>query len=314
MNYKQLNEYERAIINTYLSTGKSIRFVANLLNRSPSTISREIKRNGIDKNNGIKAHGKSILRRKLSKQINLDKYKDFLNFFYDNFDKRFNGPSVIINISKKNNLFENIPSHQSLYNWINKGMLKVTKRMLLRSSNKYKRKMFKWNKPSRMHKISITLRPKEVNLRKELGHWEGDSVTMANNGSRVLTIVERVSRYSITIKSPTANMSKNYEILKNYILNSKLEFKSIKFDNGQEFNDMYKLKKSPGVRIYYCHPYSPSERGTNEVWNGLLRRFFPKGTDWRTIADEELQTATKIINKTPRKILNWKSSLEVIDI
>ena len=219
MNYKQLNEYERAIINTYLSTGKSIRFVANLLSRSPSTISREIKRNGIDKNNGIKAHEKSILRRKLSKQINLDKYKDFLNFFYDNFDKRFDGPSVIINISKKNNLFENIPSHQSLYNWINKGMLKVTKRMLLRSSNKYKRKMFKWNKPSRMHKISITLRPKEVNLRKELGHWEGDSVTMANNGSRVLTIVERVSKYSITIKSPTVNMSKNYEILKNYILN-----------------------------------------------------------------------------------------------
>ena len=77
---------------------------------------------------------------------------------------------------------------------------------------------------------------------------------------------------------------------------------------------MHKLKNDMGVKIYYWHPYAPSERGTNEVWNGFLRRFFPKGTNWSHVPNDELQNVTESINKTPRKILNWRSSSEVLNI
>jgi len=88
---------------------------------------------------------------------------------------------------------------------------------------------------------------------------------MSSSGSRVMTLVERKTRYAITIKVNSGHMSKNYEAIKTFLMSTKLLFKTITFDNGQEFNEMYKLKLELGIGVYYCHPYTPSERGTNEV-------------------------------------------------
>ena len=214
MNYNQLTEYERVQIHTYLSIGLSQRDVAREINRSNSTISREIRRNGINNNNGIVAHQKAINRITNAKQIDINRCKEFLEFFCNNFDKRLYGPATLVNIAKRRKLFKNIPSHQTLYNWINQELIKITKRMLLRSSNKYKRRMFKWNKPSKLQKIPISLRPKIINQRQEIGYWEGDSVTMANSAHRVMTIVERVTRYAVTIKVNSGNMNKNHQTIK----------------------------------------------------------------------------------------------------
>lgn len=311
--YNHISEYERAFIHVFTKRGTSIRQIAHELKRSPSSISREIKRNGSQNYEGLVAHETSIQRRKNAKHIELQKYQHFLNFLYENFDKRFMSIEVLISIATKSNLIKNIPSHQAVYNWINLNLLKLKKSQLLRSSNKYTRRQSKFTKVNKAHRTPIHLRPRYINERKEIGHWEGDSVTMSKNGERVITLVERVTRYAITFKSSTQNMDFNYKLIKQKISMQTLPFKSITFDNGMEFNCCYKLK-SIGIRVYYCHPYAPSERGTNEVWNGFLRRFIPKGTDLRLISQSELDTITNLINKTPRKILDWKSSLEALAI
>lgn len=122
-----------------------------------------------------------------------------------------------------------------------------------------------WLKEVKKHCIPIHLRPRIINERSELGHWEGDSITMSQNGERIITLVERQSRYAITFKSYTQNVDKNFELFKNNLLSKTLPIKSIIFDNGVEFNQCYKLKHY-GIKVYYYHPYAPSERWTNKVW------------------------------------------------
>lgn len=311
--YSHFSEYERAFIDVFHRKGKSIRWIAKELKRNASSISREIRRNSAKKYDGLEAHESAVERRRNAKHVDIHKYCEFLDFLYNNFDKRFMSIEVLISIAKARKLFVHIPSHQSVYNWIKLDLLKLKKHQLLRSSNKYSRRKTAFTKRSKQHRTPIHLRPRYINERKEVGHWECDSVTMSNNGERIITLVERVTKYAITFKSKTQNMEVNYKHIKDQILRQPLPIKSITFDNGMEFNMCYKLKYL-GVRVYYCHPYAPSERGTNEVWNGFLRRFIPKGTDLRLISESELQVVTNLINKTPRKILGWKSSLEAISL
>lgn len=170
---------------------------------------------------------------------------------------------------------------------------------------------------------SIEQRPKEIDEREEFGHWEGDTV-YSGKGKRkttraLLTLTERKTRKEIIIAIPNRKAETVVKALD--ALERKLGarrfraiFKSITFDNGTEFAAAEELERScvnkrlPRTKVYFCHPYSSWERGTNENTNGMIRRRFPKGTNFAAVTNAQIAQAENWINNYPRKILGYKSS------
>lgn len=170
---------------------------------------------------------------------------------------------------------------------------------------------------------SIEQRPEEIDEREEFGHWEGDTV-YSGRGKRkttraLLTLTERKTRKEIIIAIPNRKAETVVKALD--ALERKLGarrfraiFKSITFDNGTEFAAAEGLERScvnkrlPRTKVYFCHPYSSWERGTNENTNGMIRRRFPKGTNFAAVTNAQIAQAENWINNYPRKILGYKSS------
>ena len=170
---------------------------------------------------------------------------------------------------------------------------------------------------------SIEQRPEEIDEREEFGHWEGDTV-YSGKGKRkttraLLTLTERKTRKEIIIAIPNRKAETVVKALD--ALERKLGarrfraiFKSITFDNGTEFAAAERLERScvnkrlPRTKVYFCHPYSSWERGTNENTNGMIRRRFPKGTNFAAVTNAQIAQAENWINHYPRKILGYKSS------
>lgn len=170
---------------------------------------------------------------------------------------------------------------------------------------------------------SIEQRPEEIDEREEFGHWEGDTV-YSGKGKRkttraLLTLTERKTRKEIIIAIPNRKAETVVKALD--ALERKLGarrfraiFKSITFDNGTEFAAAEELERScvnkrlPRTKVYFCHPYSSWERGTNENTNGMIRRWFPKGTNFAAVTNAQIAQAENWINNYPRKILGYKSS------
>ncbi len=167
---------------------------------------------------------------------------------------------------------------------------------------------------------SIEKRPFPPDDRSEFGHWEGDLVVGARLGctGAVLTLVERQTRHLLTVKLKDKKASTVlrafYRLRKIYPdFDPKKVFKSITFDNGSEFSCFEKIEKYLNAKVYFAHPYSSWERGSNENCNRLLRLFFPKGCNFNNYTEDEVMTGTDLINTKIRKILGYKSSLELFN-
>lgn len=196
---------------------------------------------------------------------------------------------------------------------------------MLQGKKKHKYKKVKKNKSASRAPAgeSIEQRPEEIDEREEFGHWEGDTV-YSGKGKRkttraLLTLTERKTRKEIIIAIPNRKAETVVKALD--ALERKLGarrfraiFKSITFDNGTEFAAAEELERScinkhlPRTKVYFCHPYSSWERGTNENTNGMIRRRFPKGTNFAAVTNAQIVQAENWINNYPRKILGYKSS------
>jgi len=161
----------------------------------------------------------------------------------------------------------------------------------------------------------IDLRSAHIELREEIGHWESDLVIGRENKSAIATIVERKTRfvYIIGVKS------KHTKIVTKAIANTMKKLhpdfrKTMTHDNGTEMANHKWLTTKTGIDIYFAHPYSSWERGTNENTNGLIRRFFPKGTDFSTVTKKQLMDAQNNLNNRPRKVLGYKTPNEMMQI
>lgn len=171
---------------------------------------------------------------------------------------------------------------------------------------------------------SIEERPIEVATRKVFGHWEMDSV-MGIVGSKraLLVLTERCTRMGIIIPVPdhtSASVVKALDALETKLGKDFYKmFRSITVDNGCEFQNCEGMEKSvkhknkKRTKLYYCHPHTPQEHGSNENMNGIIRRFFPKGTNFDNVSDEDIRAAEDWINNYPRKLLGWKSARELLD-
>lgn len=179
--------------------------------------------------------------------------------------------------------------------------------------------------------VMISSRPAEVQDRAEPGHWEGDLI-IGLNRSAIGTLVERSSRFTMLVHLPREKgyglipRTKNgpalagygaitmADALKKTVTNLPAQlWRSLTWDRGKELSDHVRFTSESGVKVFFADPHSPWQRGTNENTNGLLRQYFPKGTDLSRWGDQEIQAIANILNTRPRKTLGWKTPAEALD-
>jgi IS30 family transposase len=232
-------------------------------------------------------------------------------------------PAAVVGEIKRLGLtFKTEISEKTIYNYIDKGIFYGISRESLPEHGERKRKYDKVDRKKAARAPqgeSIEERPQEINDRQTFGHWEGDCVCGKKRTKETLFVLsERLTRNEIIIKMPDQTAASVVAAL------NKLErrfgkkfsqiFKSITFDNGSEFMDCAGIEKSiygkdrKRTKVYYCHPYSAYERGTNENINKMIRRFLPKGTDFRKVTAAYIQRVETWINNYPREILGFETS------
>lgn len=288
MNYKQLTDKKKVEIDILLSQGMSMRSVAKILGISHSTISRY----------------KAGIYKKRKIDIT-EKYDIFLRYLYSHYDYRFCSIEVCVMKFKKSYLLAKCPSVKQVYNWVNEGKIKLSKKDLCYKKRKgRKTNMMSHTKWNIDHKtvLPISLRPKYINKRDELGHLEIDSIIGKRNEScSIISIVDRCSRKVWLIKAEYKQEYYIANLIYNYIIKNEIKVKSITVDNGLEFQALGICAKKLGVKLYKCDPYCSFQRGTNERTNALVRRWIPKGYSLKYVSQIQLDQICFEINMMPRK-------------
>lgn len=321
--YKRLSLKERIIIQTLLEEGKSKSFIANKLNRSRSTVSREVNKwisNPKEKYDASLADWNAkddYLNKRNKDKINT--YKRLKIYVYKGLLRGWSPEQISGRIKQDypNDAVMSI-SYEAIYCHIyahrqaqlNKKLIKL----LPYQKTQRRRPNAKSKRGSKIKdQVSIEQRPEHIENREEIGHWEGDLVIGKGQKSAIGTIVERRSRYTCIIKlknrksnTVTKQFAKEFKNL------DKVLTKSMTYDNGVEMAQHKKLTQQTGVIVYFAHPYASWERGTNENTNGLIRRFYPKGTDFNKITESQLKAVQNSLNNRPRKVLNFKTPMEVL--
>ena len=201
-------------------------------------------------------------------------------------------------------------STSTIYYWINKGFFGL-KRSVLNYARKRKKKEKEEVKRVRILGKTIEERPKEINNREEVGHFEADTV-VGKRGTKeaILVLTERKTRLEIIRKIPDKTAESVIKELSKIITEYPGVIKSITSDNGSEFMRAGKTEEE-NIAYYYAYSYSSWERGSNENNNKLIRSFIPKGTDISEISEEEIKEIEKWMNDYPRKLFNGKSANEM---
>ena len=313
--YTKLTAYERDLLAIWKTKGISNKGCARRLGRHPSTIGRELKRNYFRDQGGtrhyvaIHAQAKSRVREyKKAHSKHPLKNPDVYAWVTAKLRKGWSPDSIAgrLRLDHPGDKHWRICA-ETIYRWIyqpaqmEKGWYEYLRRKQKRRKTKTGRKAHRSHIPDR---VSIRKRDEVVNKRLEFGHWEGDTVESKGRRGGIHTEVERVSRKIAGKKINSMTSQETASVQKTIFLRMpKQARKSTTLDNGRENHHHYKLKKV-GMKTYFADPYSSWQRGTNEHGNWLLRYYFPKGTDFKTVPEEELQDVIKEINNRPRKTQN----------
>jgi IS30 family transposase len=330
-----LNRVEKLIDPRYLSllereqlqdlhrSGLSIRKIAVELNRAPSTISRELRRNTMSVRGYLPhtAHRLSVARRARPRQPKLLSNVELRELVRSRLGKKWSPQQISNRLAKD---FPDAPqmrvSTETIYQAIYvhaRGELKrelVTQLRRGRSARK-PRKAPDARRPRFVDEmLPIAERPAETETRQLPGHWEGDLIIGAAAGSAIATLVERTSRYVMLAhlgRERSANAVRDTLITTVQQMPAALRG-TLTWDQGAEMSEHRSFTVATDMQVYFCDPGSPWQRGTNENTNGLLRQYFPRGTDLSQHTPEQLQAIADELNGRPRKALGWDSPTERI--
>ena len=336
--YKHLTERDRYRLEGYLETGLTVKQVARKLNSHISTIYREIKRGQVKKinsdlteywayraNTAHSDYGEKVTNRK--HPLKIEKHKELALYIQKRILKHKYSPDVIIGeLKREEEKFKGLISTKTLYNYIDKEVFEgITNHTLWEKRKRRKRRYKQVSRISLKNKgsRSIEERPEKINNRLEYGHWEGDCI-VGRRGLRkggLFTLSERMTREQIIVKIRSLTQDSIKAALnrleRTYNGSFKEKFKTITLDNGREFLDWESIEQSglseeKRTLVYFAHPYSSWERGTNENQNKMIRRFIPKGTDISKLSDKDIKRIEEWMNNYPRKILGYRTPNELV--
>lgn len=312
---------EREVISRGLATGESVRALARALGRAPSTISREIRRHG-----GATAYravaadaaawqrarrpkrGPLLTRPRLRRVVAAKLAADWSPQQIAQWLRRTYADDPTMHVS-----------HETIYRALYvqaRGALKRALVAHLRRGQHYRRPRAQARAtrgPGQLVDIvSIAERPPSADTRAVPGHWEGD-LLVGKHGTQIVTLVERHSRFVLLVRAPAADSATVVTALAGRItrLPAALQ-QSLTWDRGKELAQHRRFTVATGVQVYFCDPQSPWQRGSNENTNGLLRQYFPKGTDLSQVTQRQLDAVAKKLNTRPRMTLDWRTPADVL--
>lgn len=315
MAYSHITKEQRYKIQAWLELSMPQEEIAARLGKDESSISREITRNknATEKYTAGLADKASRKRRKVGKRHSrkLIKDKKLRRACLTQLKKK-KSPEQIAGRRKRQD--KSYVVHETVYSYIY-DYAPGWKIYLRQKKGKYRRRhgtQARENTREQAKKRRIDTRPPIVELRTEMGHWEGDTIKGKEKTTGIATHVERVSGFGIADKLDriTAENLKQ-KTVRSFARIPEEKKKTETLDNGVEFSEYELLERETGMQIFFAYPYHSWERGTNENFNGLLREYFPKGSNFATVTQKDVNRAVRELNHRERKRLNYLSPYEV---
>jgi transposase, IS30 family len=316
--YHQLTEHERYTLGAMNRAGLSARQIGRLLERSHTTIQRELRRNACHATDGAyrpsKAQERTNGRRRRSRQVKHHP-PEVYEWIEAVLQEEQWSPEQMADASSRTTGVR--ISHATIYRHVRKDQRQGGRlyRHLRQGGKRRRKRTFGPEKRGRLQgKPMIDTRPEVVESRQEPGHWEGDTV-MGAAGERdcLLTLVERSSGVALVEKLRHRTVTAVNRATLRLIGSSGLLFKSITWDNGTEFHGYKALEHAAGVRCYFAYPHRPWERGSNENFNGLLRQYFPKRKSLSRVRQSDCDHVAHKLNSRPRKRYGYQTPIQRLE-
>ena len=312
--YQQLTYEQRCQISVLKQSGFSQREIAVSIDVNQSTVSRELTRNTGQRGYREKQAQEKSNQRRLGSKGPTSMTAKTVKLIDSKLEMDWSPEQISGWLKKEQELSI---SHESIYLhvWRDKKAGGDFYRHLRRQGKKYdKRRNGKSTRGQIINRVSIDERPSIVDKKTRVGDWEIDTVIGKGHSGALVTIVDRKMKFTLSSrvmnKSAAAVTAAIIQLLEPY----KEVVHTITADNGKEFAYHEQISKALDAEVYFAHPYSSWERGLNENTNGLLRQYFSKSTDFKQVTQSEVDSAVERLNNRPRKLLNYKSPNELMDV
>lgn len=309
MSYTQLTQEQRYQITALLKTEHSQATIATVIGVDKSTISRELRRNRGKRGYRPKqAHRFAQQRRReaVQKRIPSETWEMIADKICQDWS-----PEQISGWLEKNTDIS--VSHEWIYQYIY-----MDKRAggdlhkHLRCQKKRRKRTGDYDRRGKIpNQVSIEERPEIVENRERIGDWEADTIIGAGKQGAIVTLVERKSRFTLLKQVARRTAAAVEEAILELLRPYQAVTHTITFDNGKEFTNHQTIAHLLQANMFFAHPYSSWERGTNENTNGLIRQYFPKGSDFSSITDDQISFVKERLNDRPRKCLDFQSPVMV---
>lgn len=318
---KRLGLEDRIEIRVGLSSGESIRKIAARLGRAPSTISREITAGGgPGRYQPVAAHRRAIVKACRPKPTKLGSNPALCRRVIADLEQLWSPQQISARLASEFGDDETMRiSHETIYKSLylqGRGELRRELAACLRTGRQARKPRGRAERRGKIPDMTmISARPAEVADRAVPGHWEGDLIIGRNGKSAIGTMVERTTRFVMLLHLPgdhSAEMVRAAMTAKITQLPAQLA-RSVTWDQGVEMAGHARFSVETGVQVYFCDPHSPWQRGSNENTNGLLRQYFPKGSDLSVHSPEHLDATAASLNGRPRQTLGWLTPAEALD-
>lgn len=311
----QLTMSEREVISKMRFAGASPAEISRTLGRHRSTVSRELARNGEGPDySAVTAQQKADVRRRERPLVRKMEQPHLSEYVREHLVERWS-PDQIAGRLQREHPRDRLWSlcGQTIYRWIQAQPVDDRRhwQQFLRWKGRRKPRQDRRGRlPAQVH---IANRPVIVDRRGRYGDWEGDTIVGRRHRGGVVTLVERKSGYLLTGKVRDRQAERVRRTIARLVdpLPSSLR-RTLTLDNGKEFAQHARLSRETQLRVYFAEPYRPQQRGTNENTNGLLRQYYPKGTDFHDISRHHIERTTTELNNRPRKRLNYQTPSEVL--
>ena len=321
-NAKALTLAEREEVSRFLAEGWSLRWIASKLGRAPSTISREMARNGgRDTYRAVQAEDAAWDRARRSKPCKLVENRSLAKIVSDKLRLLWSPEQIAGWLKHTYPSDQSLHvSHETIYRSLfiqARGALKKELLVHLRRTRGMRRSRHHTQKTDIHGKIvdavSISERPGSAEDRAVPGHWEGD-LFFGSHNSQIATLVERQTRYVMLVKVANKDTQTVVDaLIKNARKLPQELYRSLTWDRGKELASHKRFTLATDIQVYFCDPRSPWQRGSNENTNGLLRQYMPKGIDISSYSQAKLNAVARQLNERPRKTLGYQTPAQKFD-